>query len=63
MTDLELKKKVEDELTFEPSVNAAEIGVAARNGIVTLTGHIPSFWEKYAAERGLTDAKAIESGM
>ncbi len=51
MTDLELKKSVESELNWEPSVDPAEIGVAAKDGIVTLTGRIPSYWEKVAAER------------
>ena len=51
MSDLELKKSVESELDWEPSVNPAEIGVAAKDGIVTLTGRIPSYWEKVAAER------------
>jgi osmotically-inducible protein OsmY len=51
MTDLELKKSVESELSYEPSINPAEIGVAAKDGIVTLTGRIPSYWEKVAAER------------
>jgi osmotically-inducible protein OsmY len=32
-------------------VNAAHIGVTAQNGIVTLTGHVPSYAEKDAAER------------
>src|SRR5258707_12240243 len=54
MTDLELKKSVESELNWEPSVNAAEIGVAAKNGIVTLTGHVQSYWQKIAAERAAT---------
>jgi osmotically-inducible protein OsmY len=51
MTDLELKKKVEDELNWEPSVNAAEIGVAVKSGIVTLSGNISSYWHKFSAER------------
>src|SRR5258708_8095561 len=51
MTDLELKKKVEDELNWEPSVNAAEIGVAVKSGIVTLSGNISSYWQKFSAER------------
>jgi osmotically-inducible protein OsmY len=62
MTDLEVKKNVEAELNWEPSINAAEIGVAVKNGIVTLTGHVPSFWEKWAAERAvsrLSEVKAI----
>lgn len=50
-TDKQLKKDVEDELDFEPSVNAAHIGVTAQNGVVTLSGHVPSFAEKFAAER------------
>ena len=50
-TDMELKNDVQDELEFEPSVNAAHIGVATRDGVVSLTGHVPSYAEKYAAER------------
>jgi osmotically-inducible protein OsmY len=51
MTDLELKKSVEAELNYEPSVHAAEIGVAVKDSIVTLTGRVQSYWEKLAAER------------
>jgi osmotically-inducible protein OsmY len=51
MNDLELKKNVETELNYEPSINAAEIGVAAKSGVVTLTGNVSSFWQKVAAER------------
>ena len=43
MTDLELKANVESELKWEPSVNAAEVGVAVKDGIVTLTGHVQSY--------------------
>ena len=51
MSDLELKKNVEAELNWEPSINAAEIGVAVKDGVVTLTGRVESYWEKVAAER------------
>jgi osmotically-inducible protein OsmY len=50
-SDIELKDDVESELTWEPTVNAAHVGVTAQNGIVTLTGHVPSYAEKDAAER------------
>ena len=50
-TDVLLQQDVLDELDFEPSVNAAHIGVAVTDGIVTLTGHVPSYAERYAAER------------
>jgi osmotically-inducible protein OsmY len=51
MSDLDLKRNVETELDWEPSVNAAEIGVAAKAGVVTLTGNVSSYWQKVAAER------------
>jgi osmotically-inducible protein OsmY len=50
-TDMDLQHDVLDELKWEPSVNAAHIGVTVKDGVVTLTGHVPSFAEKYAAER------------
>lgn len=50
-TDGELKQDVEHELKWEPSVSEGHIGVIVRDGIVTLTGHVPAYAEKYAAER------------
>jgi len=51
MTDKTLQQAVLDELEWEPSVNSAHIGVTANNGVVTLTGHVPSYAEKWAAEK------------
>jgi osmotically-inducible protein OsmY len=48
--DSDLQHDVIDELDFEPTVDASRIGVAARDGIVTLTGSVPSFPDKIAAE-------------
>jgi osmotically-inducible protein OsmY len=50
-TDLDLQQDVVDELAFEPSVDASQIGVAAKDGVVTLTGRVDSYAEKIAAER------------
>ncbi|MBI3468932.1 MAG: BON domain-containing protein, partial [Planctomycetes bacterium] len=50
-SDIELKQDVADELKWEPSVNEAHIGVTVHNGVVTLTGHVPSYAEKYGAEK------------
>jgi len=61
MTDLELKKAVETELNWEPSVNAAEIGVSVKNGIVTLSGRIPSYWERFAAERATSRVSSVKA--
>jgi len=50
-TDSDLQRDVLDELKWEPSVDAAHIGVSVKDGVVTLSGHVSSFAEKFAAER------------
>ena len=49
MSDLQLRQNVLDELEFEPSVNAAHVGVTVDNGVVTVSGHVGSYAEKLAA--------------
>ncbi len=52
MDDKTLRQDIIDELDFDPSVHSSNnIGVAAQNGVVTLTGHVASYAEKLAAER------------
>lgn len=50
-TDLQLQRDVLEELKFEPSIREAEIGIAAKGGVVTLTGFVDSYAEKFSAER------------
>lgn len=50
-TNSELQRDVLDELAWEPSVDAAEIGVSVENGIVILNGTVKSLNEKWTAER------------
>jgi osmotically-inducible protein OsmY len=59
--DLVLRQRVLDELEFEPSVDAAHIGVSVRNGIVTLTGHVESYVEKFAAERVARHVRGVKA--
>ncbi len=57
-----LKQAVLDELNWEPSVDAAHIGVTAKDGVVTLMGHVESYREKSAAERAarrVNDVKGV----
>lgn len=49
-TDSNLQSDVLEELKWWPNVNAAHIGVAAKNGVVTLTGQVAHYAEKAAAE-------------
>lgn len=60
--DKHLKQAVLDELKWEPSVNEAHIGVTAKDGVITLMGHVETFSEKFAAEkaaRRVNDVKAV----
>jgi osmotically-inducible protein OsmY len=61
MTDQSTKQTVLDELSWEPSINAAHIGVTARNGVVTMTGHVGSYAEKYAAERAAERVSGVKA--
>jgi osmotically-inducible protein OsmY len=49
-SDSQLRMDVESELERDASVDAVNIGVAVKHGVVTLSGHLKSFAEKYAAE-------------
>lgn len=51
ISDTDLRKKVEQELEWEPSIDGRKIGVAVADGIVTLTGEVSSYGEKWKAER------------
>jgi osmotically-inducible protein OsmY len=50
-TDSDIKRDVEDELHWDPDVDPTDIGVAVKNGVVTLTGFVRSYGQKFAAER------------
>jgi len=51
MTDRELQEHVQKALDWEPSVDAADIGVSVEQGVVTLRGDVKTYAEKAAAER------------
>jgi osmotically-inducible protein OsmY len=48
-TNTQLQQDVLQELKYEPSVDASDIGVTAKDGIVSLTGKVKNYAEKYAA--------------
>jgi osmotically-inducible protein OsmY len=50
-TDAELQQLVMDELKWEPTIHSAEIGVAVKDGVVTLSGSVDSYAKKWAADR------------
>lgn len=60
-TDSDLKLDVMDELKWEPSVDEVEIGVAVSDGIVTLSGYVDSYAEKFAAERAVERVSGVRA--
>src|SRR6266496_3079244 len=61
ITDHQLQRDVLDELKFEPRVDAAHIGVVAKDGVVTLTGFVTSYAEKFAAEAAARRVKGVQA--
>jgi osmotically-inducible protein OsmY len=61
VSDATIKQEVEAELQWEPSVNAAGIGVAVKDGIVTLTGRVATLAEKYAAARAAARVAGVKA--
>src|SRR5437870_12045174 len=49
-SDSDIKRDVEDELRCDPSVDATDIAVAVKNGVVTLTGFARNYLDKFHAE-------------
>ena len=57
--DRQLQEAVLAEFIWEPSVNGGHIGVTAKDGIVTLTGHVENYLEKRAAEKAASRVKGV----
>ena len=49
-SDSDIKRDVEDELRSDPTVDATDIAVAVKNGVVTLTGFVRNYMDKFGAE-------------
>jgi osmotically-inducible protein OsmY len=60
-TDAELKKDVQDELAWDPAVDATAIGVAVKDGVVTLSGHLQTFAEKRAVRKALLRVDGVKA--
>lgn len=60
-SDMELKNDVLAELRWEPGVDAAEIGVAVEDGVVTLSGNVGNYCEKGIAERAAKRVSGVKA--
>lgn len=59
--DRNLQEAVLAELNWSPSITAANIGVAAKDGVVTLTGHVENYAQKRQAELATGRVKGVKA--
>jgi osmotically-inducible protein OsmY len=58
-TDSQLQHDVLEELKWEPQVDHSQIGVTAKGGVVTLTGFVPNYAQKLAAEKAARRVQGV----
>lgn len=60
-TDSKIKLDVQDELSWEPSIDETKIGVAVDEGVVTLSGEVDSYSKKIAAEKAAKRVSGVKA--
>jgi osmotically-inducible protein OsmY len=50
-TDDDIRNTVLQEIKWDPKITSPDVAVAVKDGVVTLTGFVSSYWEKEAAEK------------
>ena len=60
-TDSQLQRDVLDQLEWEPSIREAEIGAAVKEGVVTLSGYVDTFAEKWATTRAVERLNGVKA--
>jgi len=59
--DKQLKQNILAELAWEPSINAAHIGVTTHDGVATISGHVENYFEKRSAEAAAGRVKGVKA--
>lgn len=60
-TDHQLKQDVTAELAWDPAIQADAVGVAVKDGIVTISGHMATYAEKRAIEKALRRVSGVKA--
>jgi hypothetical protein len=60
-TDAQLQQDVMNELKWEPTLHAAEIGVGVKDGVVTLSGNVDSYAKRGAAEHAVKRVAGVKA--
>lgn len=62
-TDTQIHRDVLDQLKWEPSIREAEIGTSVKDGVVTLSGFVDSYAEKWAAVRAVERVSGVRAAV
>ncbi|WP_256753404.1 BON domain-containing protein [Mesorhizobium sp. Mes31] len=57
--DRDIKQDLESELKWDPDINATDVGVTVKKGVVSLTGYVPLYMQKYEAENAAKRVKGV----
>ena len=57
----DLQKDVQEAIKWEPLLSVAEIGVTAKDGVITLTGTVDSYWKKTEAEEAAKNVAGVKA--
>jgi len=60
-TDSQIQKDVMAQLNWEPILNASEIGVGVKEGIVTLSGIVDTYTKKIVAEKAAKKVSGVKA--
>ena len=60
-TDMQVKREVQEELDWDPSINATEVGVEVKDRVVTLSGHLSNYAEKLATEKAVQRVAGVKA--
>lgn len=60
-TDIQIQKDVMDELRWTPLLNSSEIGVAVKDGVVTLSGIVDTYSKKMEAEKAAANVAGVKA--
>lgn len=60
-SDMQLRQHVQDELEWEPRIDATAIGVTVKDAVVTLSGHVESFAQKHAAAEAVSHIRGVRA--
>jgi osmotically-inducible protein OsmY len=60
-SDDQIRREVEDELRYDPSLAEDDIAVSVRDGVVTLAGRVKSYLDKWRAERSASRVRGVRA--